>query len=63
LLVFSITDRRSFEEIRRLVTLFACQLVERTGATVAGLAFVIELGFLGGAEKIDGYDYVSLLQY
>jgi adenine phosphoribosyltransferase len=41
----------------------ACQLVERTGATVAGLAFVIELGFLGGAEKLTGYEYVSLLRY
>ncbi|MGI8575815.1 MAG: adenine phosphoribosyltransferase [Egibacteraceae bacterium] len=41
----------------------ACDLVERTGAHVAGLAFIIELEFLKGAEKIDGYDYVSLLQY
>jgi adenine phosphoribosyltransferase len=41
----------------------ACQLVERTGAKVAGLAFVIELEFLKGAEKLDGYDWVSLLKY
>jgi adenine phosphoribosyltransferase len=41
----------------------ACELVERTGATVAGLAFVIELEFLKGAAKISGYDMVSLLQY
>lgn len=41
----------------------ACALVERTGATVAGLAFVIELEFLEGAKKIPGYDMVSLLQY
>jgi adenine phosphoribosyltransferase len=34
----------------------ACQLVERAGATVTGLAFVIELGFLKGAEKIQGYE-------
>jgi adenine phosphoribosyltransferase len=41
----------------------AANLVERAGARVAGLAFVIELGFLNGAKQLDGYDYVSLLQY
>jgi adenine phosphoribosyltransferase len=41
----------------------ACQLVEQAGASVAGLAFVIELAFLGGAAKIDAYDMVSLLKY
>lgn len=41
----------------------ACALVERAGAKVAGLAFVIELGFLGGASKLEGYDFVSLLKY
>ncbi len=41
----------------------ACNLIEKCGATVAGLAFVIELGFLNGAATLDGYDFVSLLQY
>ncbi|MBA2318276.1 MAG: adenine phosphoribosyltransferase [Euzebyales bacterium] len=41
----------------------AIRLVERTGATVAGLAFVIELEFLKGAARIQGHDFVSLLQY
>ena len=41
----------------------ACNLVERAGATVAGLAFVIELGFLNGKEQLNGYDYTSLLVY
>ena len=41
----------------------ACRLVERAGARVAGLAFVIELGFLNGATRLQQYDYVSLLQY
>jgi adenine phosphoribosyltransferase len=41
----------------------ACSLVERAGATVAGLAFVIELEFLKGAEKLADREYVSLLQY
>ena len=41
----------------------ACNLVESAGAKVAGLAFVIELGFLNGKSQIDGYDYTSLLLY
>jgi adenine phosphoribosyltransferase len=41
----------------------AIRLVERTGATVAGLAFIIELEFLKGAARIQGHDFVSLLQY
>jgi adenine phosphoribosyltransferase len=41
----------------------ACKLVEHAGATVAGLAFAIELEFLKGASQLDGYDYVSLLRY
>ena len=41
----------------------ACALVERAGAQVAGLAFLIELTALNGAEKIADHDYTSLLQY
>jgi adenine phosphoribosyltransferase len=41
----------------------ACNLVERTGAKVVGLAFVIELGFLDGAKQLEGRDFVSLLTY
>ena len=41
----------------------ACDLIERAGAKVAGLAFIIELDFLGGAQQIAGYDVVSLLHY
>ena len=41
----------------------ACNLVEQAGGTVAGLAFVIELGFLEGAKRLEGYDFVSLLKY
>ena len=39
------------------------RLVERLGGVVVGLAFVIELGFLGGRGKLEGYDVVSLLRY
>ena len=41
----------------------ACKLVEKAGATVAGLAFVIELEFLKGSAKLENYDYTSLLKY
>ncbi|MGH3664582.1 MAG: adenine phosphoribosyltransferase [Egibacteraceae bacterium] len=41
----------------------ACSLVEQAGAGVAGLAFVIELEFLKGSAKLEGYDYTSLLKY
>jgi len=38
-------------------------LVEQLGGTVVGLAFVIELEFLNGREKLGGYDICSLIQY
>jgi adenine phosphoribosyltransferase len=40
-----------------------CALVEGAGAVVAGCAFVIELGFLGGRERLRGYDVHSLVVY
>ena len=39
------------------------RLVELLGGKVAGLGFVIELTFLKGREKLQGYDVFSLLQY
>lgn len=39
------------------------RLVRELGGEVMGLGFVIELTFLGGREKLDGYDVFSLLQY
>ena len=38
-------------------------LVEQLGGTVVGLAFVIELEFLEGRKKLEGYDVFSLVQY
>ena len=38
-------------------------LVEQLGGEVVGLAFVIELEFLHGREKLEGYDVFSLIQY
>jgi adenine phosphoribosyltransferase len=39
------------------------QLVESLGGAVAGVAFVVELTFLGGRDKLNGYEVFSLLQY
>jgi len=39
------------------------RLIERLGARVAGLGFVIELGFLNGRQQLSGRDMVSLLHY
>jgi adenine phosphoribosyltransferase len=41
----------------------AAQLIERLGGTVAGIACLIELEFLGGRKRLDGYDLFSLLRY
>ena len=40
-----------------------CQLVEKAGAKVVACAFLIELGGLGGAERIAPRDVFSLIQY
>ena len=37
-------------------------LVEKLGAQVVGLGFVIELGFLDGAKKLAGRKIVSLVK-
>ena len=39
------------------------QLIERLGGRVAGLAFAVELTFLAGRAKLEGYDVVSLVTY
>ncbi|MGH9475147.1 MAG: adenine phosphoribosyltransferase [Terriglobales bacterium] len=41
----------------------SAQLVEKLGGVVAGLAFVVELTFLHGREKLSRYDVFSLLRY
>ena len=40
-----------------------CELVEGRRASVAGVAFLVELSFLGGREKLAGYDVKTLIQY
>ena len=39
------------------------ELVEGLGGTVAGALFVIELTFLNGRDRLEGYDVHSLIQY
>jgi adenine phosphoribosyltransferase len=40
-----------------------CNLVEKLGGDIVGVAFVIELNFLKGRDKLQGYDVFSLLRY
>ncbi|MFD0047896.1 adenine phosphoribosyltransferase [Actinomycetes bacterium NPDC127524] len=39
------------------------KLVEELGGVVAGIAFLIELSYLDGKEKLDGYDVFTLMTY
>ena len=38
-----------------------CELVEQLAGTVVGCVFLIELAFLGGRERLTGYDVHALL--
>ncbi len=38
-------------------------LVEQIGGEVVGCAFLVELGFLGGREKLAGFDVHALITY
>jgi adenine phosphoribosyltransferase len=39
------------------------RLVERLGAKVVGIAFLVELRFLNGRDKLQGFEVLSLLPY
>jgi adenine phosphoribosyltransferase len=39
------------------------RLVERLGAKVVGIAFLVELRFLNGRDKLEGFEVLSLLPY
>ena len=43
--------------------LATAKLVEKCGAKVEKIAFVIELNFLNGREKLKNYDIFSVIQY
>ena len=39
------------------------ELIEGAGARIVGCAFLVELAFLGGRERLTGYDVHALLPY
>lgn len=39
------------------------KLVEALGGVVVGCAFFIELSYLNGRDKLDGYDVLTLMEY
>lgn len=39
------------------------KLVEQLGGVVAGIAFLVELGYLDGRKKLNGYDILTLMKY
>jgi adenine phosphoribosyltransferase len=41
----------------------SCELLEKLGAKIEACAFVVELGFLEGREKLKDYEVHSLLLY
>ena len=40
-----------------------CRLVEKLGGVVVGCGFLIELAFLRGRERLEGYDVRALIAY
>lgn len=38
-------------------------LIEQLGGIVVGCAFLIELGYLNGMSKLEGYDVLTLMKY
>ena len=43
--------------------LAAAKLVERLSGIIIGFTFLVELSYLGGREKLTGYDILSLCKY
>jgi adenine phosphoribosyltransferase len=41
----------------------SCELIEKLGAKIAACAFVVELDFLNGREKLNGYQVHSLMHF
>jgi adenine phosphoribosyltransferase len=41
----------------------SCELIEKLGAKIAACAFVVELDFLKGREKLEGYRVHSLMHF
>ena len=43
--------------------LATAELIKKTGAELTGIAFLIELAFLNGRQKLKDFDVFSLIQY
>jgi adenine phosphoribosyltransferase len=41
----------------------SCKLIEKLGGEIVGLAFLIELSFLNGREKLKDYNVFSIISY
>jgi len=41
----------------------ACRLIEKLGAEVCQISFIIELDFLNGREQLQGYEIKSIVNY
>lgn len=41
----------------------ATRLIQGLGGDITGAAFVVELGFLDGRDRLDGYECMSLVRY
>lgn len=41
----------------------ACKLVEKLGGKVVGVAFIVELSYLKGRDKLKGYKVFSIIDY
>lgn len=41
----------------------AMELIHKLGGEVVGLAFLIELAYLGGRERLGDYDVFALVKY
>jgi adenine phosphoribosyltransferase len=41
----------------------SAELIERLGGRLVGIAVLVELTFLGGRERLEGYDLFSLMQF
>lgn len=43
--------------------LSACRLIEKLGGEIVCVAFLVELSFLKGREKLEGYPIISFIDY
>ena len=41
----------------------ACDLIEKAGGEIVQVSFIIELSFLGGRDKFEGYNVKALVSY